>query len=99
MLEVTMPKDAIFTMKLEPELRDEFMAEAEAAHRPASQLMRELMRDYVRKQREARDYQAFLARKVAIAREQMRAGLGRSNEEVEAEFAALRAEWLRKAEA
>ena len=25
-----MPKDAVFTMKLEPELRDEFMAEAEA---------------------------------------------------------------------
>jgi hypothetical protein len=31
-------------MKLEPDLRDEFMAEAEAIHRPASQVLRELMR-------------------------------------------------------
>lgn len=34
-----MPKEAVFTMKLEPELRAEFIAEAEAAHRPASQVV------------------------------------------------------------
>jgi hypothetical protein len=50
-----MPKEAVFTMKLEAELRDEFMAEAAAAHRPASQVLRELMRDFVRRQREARE--------------------------------------------
>ena len=79
-------------MKLEPELRDEFMAEAEAAHRPASQVLRELMRDFVRQQREARDYDKFLQRKVEAARSSMQAGQGRSNEEVEVEFAARRAE-------
>jgi hypothetical protein len=42
-----MPKEAVFTMKLESELRDEFVAEAEAAHRPASQVVRELMRECV----------------------------------------------------
>lgn len=42
-----MLKEAVFTMKLEPELRDAFMAEAEATHRPASQIVRELMRDFV----------------------------------------------------
>jgi hypothetical protein len=31
-----MSKEAVFTMKLEPGLRDSFMAEAEASHRPAS---------------------------------------------------------------
>ena len=31
-----MSKEAVFTMKLEPELRTEFMAAAEASHRPAS---------------------------------------------------------------
>lgn len=36
-----MSKQAVFTMKLEPELRAEFMAEAEAAHRPASQVLRD----------------------------------------------------------
>ena len=91
-----MPKEAVFTMKLEPELRAEFMAEAEAAHRPASQVIRELMREFVRRQRDARDYDAFLLRKVEAARAQKREGLHFSNEEVEAEFAASRAELLRE---
>ena len=86
-----MSKEAIFTMKLEPELRAEFMAEAEAAHRPASQVLRELMRDFVQRQREARDYDEFLRRKVEAGRTSMRADVGRSNDEVEGEFAALRA--------
>lgn len=86
-----MPKEAVFTMKLEPELRAEFMAEAEAAHRPASQILRELMREFVQRQREAREYDEFLRSKVETARSSVRAGLGRPNEEVEAEFAARRA--------
>ena len=85
-----MSKEAVFTMKLEPELRAEFMAEAEAAHRPASQVLRELMREFVQRQREAREYDEFLRRKVEASRASMRAGLGRSNEEVEAEFTARR---------
>ena len=87
-----MSKKAVFTMKLEPELRAEFMAEADAAHRPASQVLRELMREFVQRQREARDYDEFLRRKVDAGRTSMRAGVGRSNDEVEAEFAALRAQ-------
>ena len=85
-----MSKEAVFTMKLEPELRAEFMAEAEAAHRPASQVLRELMREFIQRQREAREYDEFLRRKVEASRASMRAGVGRSNEEVEAEFAARR---------
>ena len=42
-----MPKDAMFTMKLEAELRDSFMEEAAAFDRPASQIVREFMRDFV----------------------------------------------------
>jgi hypothetical protein len=86
-----MTKEAVFTMKLEPALRAEFMAEAEAAHRPASQVLRELMREFIQHQREAREYDEFLHRKVEIARSSMRAGLGRSNDEVEADFATRRA--------
>ena len=86
-----MSKEAVFTMKLEPELRDNFMAEAEAMHRPASQVLRELMREFVERQRQAREYDAFLASKVEAGRVSMRAGVGRSNEEVEAKFAARRA--------
>ena len=91
-----MSKEAVFTMKLEPELRAEFMAEAEASHRPASQILRELMRDFVRRQREAREYDDFLRGKVAVAREQVRAGEFASADEVEARFAARRAQLLAK---
>lgn len=86
-----MSKEAVFTIKLEPELRAEFMAEAEAAHRPASQVLRELMREFVQHQRETREYDDFLRHKVEAGRVSMRAAQGRSNDEIEAEFAARRA--------
>jgi predicted transcriptional regulator len=86
-----MSKEAVFTMKLEPELRNDFMAEAQVAHRPASQILRELMREFVQRQRQARDYDAFLAQKVEVARGSMAAGRGQANDEVEAAFAARRA--------
>lgn len=89
-----MSKEAVFTMKLEPELRTEFMAAAEASHRPASQILRELMRDFVQRQREAREYDDFLRRKVEKARAQIQEGKHRSNEDVSAEFAAKRAQLL-----
>lgn len=91
-----MSKQAVFTMKLEPELRDEFMAEAEAIHRPASQVLRDLMREFVQRQREARAYDAFLRDKVEAGRVAMRSGQGRSNEDVEADFAARRADAARR---
>ena len=78
-----MAKEAVFTMKLEPELRDAFMAAAEAADRPASQIVREMMRDFVRQNR---DYVAFLQRKVDRARADITAGRIFSNEEIEAEM-------------
>jgi predicted transcriptional regulator len=86
-----MSKEAVFTMKLEPELRAEFMAAAQATHRPASQVLRELMREYVQRQRDAVGYDEYFARKVEAGRASMQAGQGRSNEQVEAEFAARRA--------
>jgi len=86
-----MSKEAVFTMKLEPELRDEFMAEAQASHRPASQILRELMREFVQRQREAREYEQFLQSKVAEARAQVRAGDYASSEGVELRAAQRRA--------
>lgn len=93
-----MPKEAVFTMKLEAELRDAFMAEAAELDRPASQIMRDLMKEFIRKREEERAYVEFLRRKVEIARASMRADRGRSSEEVEADFARRRAELLRKAD-
>ena len=85
-----MPKEAVFTMKLEPELRTEFMAAAAAEDRPASQIMRELMRGYIEQRQQTRDYNDYLRRKVEAGRASMRAGRGRPNGKVEATFAARR---------
>lgn len=86
-----MSKAAVFTMKLEPDLRDAFMAAAEASHRPASQVVRELMRDYIRREQARKDHADLLARKVAAARRSVAAGQGRDQDSVEADFAARRA--------
>ncbi|OJY78535.1 MULTISPECIES: hypothetical protein [unclassified Rhizobium] len=91
-----MSTKAVFTMKLEPELRDTFMAEAAADDRPAAQVLRELMREYINRRQEARQYDDYLRRKVEIARRQRDAGMHVSNEEAEAEATARRAELRRR---
>lgn len=93
-----MSKEAVFTMKLEPELRASFLAEAAREDRPASQVVRELMREYVAQRREAKAYHDYLAHKVAVARAQKADGRGASNDEVEAKAKGRRKEWLRRAE-
>ena len=83
-----MTTKAVFTMKLEPELRDTFMAEAAADDRPAAQVVRDLMRGYIEQRRQAPEYTAYLHRKVEIARADIVAGRSYSNDEIEAEFSA-----------
>lgn len=85
-----MAKESVFTLKLEPELRDAFMAEAEASHRPASQVVRELMREFVQKQQKSRSYDAFLAETVKASLASIKDGEGIPNEVVEAQFAERR---------
>jgi Ni/Co efflux regulator RcnB len=93
-----MAKEAVFTMKLEPELRDAFMADAEEVDRPASQIVRELMRDYLRKrEEEKRSYNDFVRRKVERSRASIAAGRWRSGEGVEEDFRRRREEILRNA--
>ncbi len=48
------------------------------------------MRQFVQSQRESREYDAFLQRKVDIARASIRNGDVLTNDKVEAEFAARR---------
>lgn len=85
-----MTKATVFTLKLEAELRDAFMAATEAEHRPASQVVRELMREYVRSRQQRQAYEAFVQDKVERARGQIAEGRHASDESVEAEFAARR---------
>ena len=42
-----MSKDVQMSIKMEPELRDRFMAVAADRHRPAAQIIRDLMRVYI----------------------------------------------------
>jgi predicted DNA-binding protein len=42
-----MPKEVQMSIKMESELRDQFMAVAAGRHRPAAQIVRELMRSYI----------------------------------------------------
>ena len=86
-----MSKDVVFTLELESELHAAFMSEAEATHRPADDILRDLMSEFVQRQREAREYDDFLRRSVEASRASMQGGRGIPNDEVEAEFAARRA--------
>lgn len=52
--------------------------------------MDRVMVDDIERRRQARDYDDWLRRKVEAARASMRAGRGRSNDAVEATFAARR---------
>jgi predicted transcriptional regulator len=93
-----MAKEAVFSLKLEPELRADFMAEAEAADRPASQVVREFMRDYVRRQRGARDHDSwFLAEVETGIAEADDPNIRRiSSEEIAARWRVRRAELLKR---
>jgi len=55
------------------------MVVAEAFHRPASQVLRDPMREFVQRQREVRNYDEFLNHKAEAARQSMRVGIGHSN--------------------
>jgi predicted transcriptional regulator len=59
-----MPKEAMFTLKLEADLHESFMREAAETDRPASQIVREFMREFVEKQRAARDHNAWFRAEV-----------------------------------
>lgn len=94
-----MPKEAVFTMKLETELRDAFMAEAAELDRPASQIVRDLMKEFIRKREEEKQgYLDFLARKVAAARADVAAGRTVTQEQVEADARARRARLLQSSD-
>ena len=88
-----MAKEAVFTMKLEPELRDAFMAAAAEVDRPASQIVREFMRDFVGQDPE---YLRWLRGRVEQGRADIAAGRVHSHEDVMAEMDKLLGDLERK---
>lgn len=58
-----MANDAQMSIKMETELRDRFMAAAAARHRPAAQVIRDLMRLYIAESEAPNDLTAETIRK------------------------------------
>ena len=85
-----MPKESVFTLKLEPDLRRAFVAVVQANDQTASQVVRDLMREYIDRHRRTNEYTAFLSAKVQRARTQLAAGRYAAAADIEARFASMR---------
>lgn len=85
-------------VRVEDDLKAAFTKAAKAADRTASQLLRDFMRDYVKRQVEQAEYDAWLRRKVDVARQDVREGHVFSSDEVEAEFTERRRKALQRAD-
>lgn len=88
--------DATFTFRVEEELKAAFSEAAKAHDQTGAQLLRAFMRDYVRRQQDAAEHDMWF-------RQQVQAGLASANsgnlipdDNIDAEFAALREETRRK---
>lgn len=88
--------EATFTFRVDDELKSEFAAAAKAQDRTGAQLLRDYMREVVRKRQEEADYDAWFRRQVQIGIEAAEAGDLMSHEEAEADMASYRAAILRR---
>ena len=88
--------ETTFTFRLEDSLKEAFNSAAKSRDRTAAQLLRDFMRDYVRQQEEAAEYDAWFREQVQIGMDQANAGDVIPGEEVEAHFAARREQLRRK---
>lgn len=91
--------EATFTFRGDEALKSEFSTAAKAHDRTGAQLLRDFMRDYVKQQQEAAEYDAWLRAKVERSRASANAGNLVPAAEVEAKFAARRAATRRRLEA
>ncbi|MCL1960553.1 MAG: antitoxin of toxin-antitoxin stability system [Desulfovibrionaceae bacterium] len=88
--------DATFTFRVDEALKDEFATAAKSRDRTAAQLLRDFMRDFVQRQKDAASYDAWFISEVQAGIDEANAGDVISAEEVEAEAAAWRAETRRR---
>lgn len=88
--------EATFTFRVDEALKDEFSAAAKAQDRTGAQLLRDFMRDYVKRQQDAAEYDAWLRAKVSRSKASADAGDLVPDAEVEAGFAARRAATRRR---
>ncbi|MBK5144551.1 ribbon-helix-helix protein, CopG family [Budviciaceae bacterium BWR-B9] len=77
-----MPNQTTFTIKLETELKDAFTKIAETEHCSVSQVMRDLMQQYI----ERHEYKHFLEDKVTSARASIANGQSIPHQDAKAIF-------------
>lgn len=88
--------ESTFTFRVEDDLKSAFSEAAKAHDRTGAQLLRSFMRDYVKRQMDQAEYDAWFRRQVQAGLDSANAGNLVPAEDVEAEFAARRAETARK---
>lgn len=88
--------EATFTFRVEESLKAEFTIAAKARDRTGAQLLRDFMREFVQRQQDAAEHDAWFRRQVQAGIESANAGDLISSEDVEAEAAAWRDETRRK---
>jgi predicted transcriptional regulator len=83
--------ETTITVQVDPELKTAFSTAAKARNRSDQDLLREFMQDFVESQRTDAEYERWFRRQVQIGIDEADRGEVIPAEEVEAEFAALRA--------
>ena len=89
---------ATFTFRVDDKLKRNFASVAKSLDRTGAQLLRDHMRNIVRRQAEVEEHDAWFREQVRIGLGSANAGKLISNEEAEARFAARRAETRRRLE-
>jgi predicted transcriptional regulator len=91
--------EATFTFRVEEELKENFATAAKARDRTGAQLLRDFMRDFVKKQQDAAEHDVWFRRQVQVGLDSANAGNLVSAEDVEAEFAKRREQTRQKLKA
>ncbi len=88
--------ETTFTFRVDGSLKEQFSVAAKNGDRSAAQLLRDFMSDFVKQQQEAPGRDSWFRREVQIGLDAADAGDLVSEEDVEAEAAAWRAETRRR---
>ncbi len=88
--------ESVVVVRVDDELKTAFAQAAKAADRTTSQLLRDFMRDFVRSQEDAAEYETWFRRSVAEGMAQARTGRVQAGAEVESHFSGRRAATLKR---
>lgn len=88
--------ETTFTFRVDEDLKKRFAEIAKSKDRTGAQLIRDFMRETIVKQQEEEEYDAWFKAKVQQGLDELDAGEGIPNEDVEAYFKKLREQTLQR---